>query len=97
MACFFSSGTRDTRCALVAGVQTCALPICHIDIVENPHVRGGMGSSPFDDEGVRTQARRVVTGGVLDGYFLSSYTARKLGMATKIGRASSRERVCQSV
>ena len=41
-----------------------------------------MGSSPFDDEGVRTRARSVVSAGVLEGYFLSSYTARKLGMAT---------------
>ncbi|EWM47264.1 modulator of DNA gyrase family protein [Bordetella holmesii 35009] len=54
----------------------------HIDVQEDPHVRGGMGSSAFDDEGVRTQARRVVAGGTLEGYFLSSYTARKLGMST---------------
>src|SRR5690606_37901913 len=54
----------------------------HIDIDEDPHVLGGMGSSAFDDEGVRTQARSVVTAGVLEGYFLSSYTARKLGMST---------------
>jgi PmbA protein len=54
----------------------------HIDVNENPHVPGAMGSSPFDDEGVRTQARQVVTGGVLEGYFLSTYTARKLGMPT---------------
>jgi PmbA protein len=37
---------------------------------------------PFDDEGVRTRARRVVDGGVVQGYFLSSYSARKLGMKT---------------
>jgi PmbA protein len=36
----------------------------------------------FDDEGVRTRARRVVDGGLLEGYFLSSYSARKLGMKT---------------
>jgi len=54
----------------------------HIDVAEDPHVAGAMGSSPFDDEGVRTQARSVVSGGLLQGYFLSSYTARKLGMAT---------------
>ena len=45
-------------------------------------MRGAMGSSPFDDEGVRTRKRSVVTAGVLEGYFLSSYTARKLGMTT---------------
>ncbi|OZI40798.1 metalloprotease PmbA [Bordetella genomosp. 1] len=54
----------------------------HIDVLEDPHVVGAMGSSPFDDEGVRTQARRVVSGGTLEGYFLSTYTARKLGMVT---------------
>ncbi len=54
----------------------------HIDILEDPHVRRGKGSSPFDDEGVRTQARRVVEAGRVQGYFLSTYTARKLGMQT---------------
>ena len=54
----------------------------HLDLVEDPHVRKGKGSAPFDDEGVRTQARRVVEAGVLQGYFLSSYSARKLGMKT---------------
>jgi PmbA protein len=54
----------------------------HIDIAEDPHVPKGKGSSPFDDEGVVTRARSVVQGGVLQGYFLSSYSARKLGMQT---------------
>jgi len=54
----------------------------HIDIAEDPHLRRGKGSAPFDDEGVHTRARRVVTGGVVQGYFLSSYSARKLGMRT---------------
>jgi PmbA protein len=53
-----------------------------VDIVEDPHVLKGKGSAPFDDEGVRTQARTVVDGGVAQGYFLSSYSARKLGMRT---------------
>jgi PmbA protein len=52
----------------------------HIDVAEDPHIRGAMGSSGFDAEGVRTSARAVVAGGVLEGYFLSTYTARKLGM-----------------
>jgi PmbA protein len=54
----------------------------HIDISEDPHQRKGKGSAPFDDEGVRTQARSVVRGGVVQGYFLSSYSARKLGLRT---------------
>jgi PmbA protein len=54
----------------------------HLDVHEDPHVTKGKGSSPFDDEGVVTRARSVVQGGVLQGYFLSSYSARKLGMRT---------------
>jgi len=54
----------------------------HLDVHENPHIPRGKGSSPFDDEGVTTRARDVVKGGVLQGYFLSSYSARKLGMRT---------------
>ncbi len=54
----------------------------HLDVVENPYIPGAQGSSPFDAEGVCTQARRVVDQGVLTGYFLSTHTARKLGMTT---------------
>lgn len=54
----------------------------HIDIDEDPHLQKGKGSSPFDDEGVTTRARKVVDAGVLQGYFLSSYSARKLGLRT---------------
>src|SRR5690554_715064 len=54
----------------------------HIDIFENPWISGGAGSSAFDSEGVRTQPRSVLTGGVLQGYFLSTYTGRKLGLPT---------------
>ncbi|MBB3211601.1 PmbA protein [Herbaspirillum sp. Sphag1AN] len=54
----------------------------HIQILEDPHVIGAVGSSPFDDEGVKTQRRAVVSNGVVQGYFLSTYSARKLGMRT---------------
>ncbi|MFE8646766.1 metalloprotease PmbA [Sphingomonas sp. NCPPB 2930] len=54
----------------------------HIDIHEDPFVIGGKGSSPFDDEGVRTHARTVVDAGTVQGYFLGTYSARKLGMKT---------------
>lgn len=52
----------------------------HIDLYENPWISGATGSGPFDSEGVRTRPRSVVIGGVLQGYFLSSYTGRKLGL-----------------
>ena len=54
----------------------------HIDVEEDPYQLKGKSSAPFDDEGVRTRARSVVQGGVVLGYFLSSYSARKLGMQT---------------
>jgi PmbA protein len=54
----------------------------HLDLDEDPHLRKGKGSASFDDEGVATRARRVVDAGVLQGYFLASYSARKLGMRT---------------
>jgi PmbA protein len=54
----------------------------HIDIFEDPHVAGGKGSAPFDEEGVVTSARKVVDAGKVQGYFLGTYSARKLGMRT---------------
>lgn len=54
----------------------------HIQLNEDPHIAGGLGSSPFDGEGVKTQRRAVVRDGILQGYFLSTYSARKLGMKT---------------
>ena len=54
----------------------------HINISEDPFVIRGKGSSPFDEEGVRVKARQVVDAGRVQGYFLSSYSARKLGMKT---------------
>ncbi|NEN75342.1 metalloprotease PmbA [Pelistega sp. NLN82] len=52
----------------------------HLDIVDDPFVIGGMGSSAFDEEGVKTQKRHLLTQGMLQGYLLSTYTARKLGL-----------------
>ena len=54
----------------------------HVSIREEPHLPRERGSAPFDNEGVATIARDVVKDGVVEGYFLSSYSARKLGMQT---------------
>ncbi|MEO7391195.1 MAG: metalloprotease PmbA [Ramlibacter sp.] len=54
----------------------------HLDVVEDPMVKRGKGSAAFDEEGVRTRARKVVDAGRVEGYFLSTYSARKLGMKT---------------
>jgi PmbA protein len=49
---------------------------------ERPHLRKGLGSAPFDGEGVATRDRDLVQDGVLQGYVLGSYSARKLGLKT---------------
>ena len=49
---------------------------------EEPHLLRGRGSAPFDSEGVATAARDVVRDGVVQGYFLGSYSARTLGLAS---------------
>lgn len=53
-----------------------------VNIAERPLIPKAFGSSPFDSDGVATRDREVVSGGVLNGYFLSTYSARKLGMQT---------------
>ena len=53
-----------------------------LTIVENPFVPGAYGSAPFDDEGVLPSERLIVDQGILRGLFLSTYTARKLGVET---------------
>ena len=54
----------------------------HVDVLEDPHQKRGKGSAAFDEEGVRTRGRKVVDAGRVEGYFLSSYSARKLNMKT---------------
>jgi len=51
-------------------------------IGERPHIPKAMGSAPFDEEGVATRERELIADGVLTGYILSSYSARKLGLKT---------------
>ena len=66
---------------LIDSLGQAVLP-AHIDIAEDPHLPRAKGSAAFDDEGVVTRARDVVRGGVVQGYFLTSYSARKLGLRT---------------
>ena len=53
-----------------------------LELRERPHIRKGLGSSPFDGEGVATRDRELVGDGTLQGYVLGSYSARKLGLKT---------------
>jgi PmbA protein len=51
-----------------------------LNMQERPHIRRALASSPFDQEGGATHDRELVHGGVLDGYLLGSYSARRLGL-----------------
>jgi PmbA protein len=53
-----------------------------VSLVERPHLPGALGSAPFDSEGVATRDRELVVDGMLGGYLLDSYSARKLGLVT---------------
>src|SRR3546814_2598867 len=95
---FFSSRRRHTRCALVTGVQTCALPICRLALIASMagltsnYAYAAYGASKFGVVGLATTLR---------------YEYEPLGIGiscicppevkTQIGRASCRERVCQYV
>lgn len=66
-----------------------------IRIDDVPDIRRGLASSPFDDEGVKAQRRTIVDAGVLNGYFLGSYSARKLGMKTTGNAGGSHNLIVQ--
>jgi len=68
----------------------------HIDLREEPHLLRGRGSAPFDSDGVATAPRDVVKAGVVQGYFLGSYSARKLGMASTGNAGGSHNLVLKS-
>ena len=53
-----------------------------VNLREEPHIPRAFGSCWFDSEGVATHPRFVIKNGIVEGYFLSSYSARKLGMQT---------------
>jgi len=53
-----------------------------VRIHEQPHLKGAQGSAAFDSEGVATKPRDLIRDGILQGYVLDSYSARKLKMAT---------------
>ncbi|ORU89721.1 MAG: metalloprotease PmbA [Cycloclasticus sp. symbiont of Poecilosclerida sp. M] len=65
-------------------------------IHEQPHLREAMGSAPYDAEGVVTKARDIVHDGCLQGFVLSSYSARKLGMKTTANAGGVRNLTVES-
>jgi len=60
-----------------------------VHISERPHIKRGLGSGSFDSDGVATRDREIVSDGILQGYFLSTYTGRKLGMPTTANAGGS--------
>ena len=77
-----SGGSLYRKASFLEGSLGQPAMATHLDLREDPLIVKGKGSAPFDDEGVATQVRDVVKAGVVQGYFLSSYSARKLGMKT---------------
>lgn len=75
-----SSQYRKSSFLLGASGQQVFPPF--VELRERPHIAKGLGSSPFDGEGVVTRDRELVRDGTLQGYVLSSYSARKLGLKT---------------
>jgi PmbA protein len=67
-----------------------------LNIVEEPHLKKGLASSPFDSEGVATHSRQLVKDGVLQGYVMGSYSARKLGMQTTGNAGGNHNLIVQS-
>jgi len=53
-----------------------------LTLEEQPHMLQGLGSAPFDNEGVLTRQKFFVNSGIVENYILSSYSARRLGMET---------------
>jgi PmbA protein len=67
-----------------------------LNIYEDPHLLRGLASCPFDNEGVATHARQLVKDGVLQGYVLGSYSARKLGMQSTGNAGGNHNLIVQS-
>jgi PmbA protein len=68
----------------------------HINITDVPDIPKGLASSPFDNEGVRTRHRAIVENGILRGYFLGSYSARKLGLRSTGNAGGNHNLILQS-
>ncbi len=68
----------------------------HINITDVPDTPKGLASSPFDNEGVQTRRRVIVENGVLRGYFLGSYSARKLGLRSTGNAGGNHNLILQS-
>src|SRR3546814_4419931 len=106
---FFASRRRHTRCALVTGVQTCALPICAWEALREDEIAcKALGINPTN-----TKLTAFAIGAMFGGFAGSFFATRQgfispesfsfiesaviLAIVVQIGRASCRGRVCQYV
>src|SRR3546814_7111808 len=91
---FFSSRRRHTRCALVTGVQTCALPIC---LTAGQILQKRKWPCTENAINMRARRRRLPPRVRVNGGLLPVVTMDDAPIPVEIGRASCRERVCQYV
>ena len=81
-----SGGSQYRKASFLLDKQGAQVFPEFMQISEQPHIPKGIGSAPFDNEGMATRDRDLVSDGVLQGYILSAYSARKLGL-TPTGNA----------
>ena len=75
-------GSQYRRSSFLLGAAGQQIFPAFMQISERPHLLKGISSAAFDNEGVATHDRELVHDGVLQGYILSAYSARKLGLQT---------------
>jgi PmbA protein len=75
-------GSQYRRTTFLLGASGSQVFPSFVNMHERPHLPKALASAPFDSEGVATRDRELVRGGMLEGYLLSSYSARKLGLRT---------------
>src|SRR3546814_6597991 len=95
---FFASRRRHTRCALVTGVQTCALPICNV-VVFGAGKAGGASAALAASAGANVTVFEMrqdrMDEMMRPGHNVTALYPYHDVVAREIGRASGRERVCQ--
>jgi PmbA protein len=77
-----SGGSLYRRASFLLDSLGEQVAVSHLRLAEDPHLKGGLGSSGFDGEGVATAPKAFVDGGVVSSYILSSYSGRKLSLPT---------------
>jgi len=75
-------GAQYRRASFLLGAAGSQVFPAWFGLEERPRLARGLGSAAFDGEGVATRDRDLVADGVVDGYLLDSYSARKLGLAS---------------